>query len=192
MRGPLDRMGGLFVLLALAGLGETLALEVETGINGTKNSTNGTNSSNPWSGFSGLPPEWSAPYRFKEERIPIPQQQTPGVETTPAPTKNCSGVIVNGTSCPGDGEGGLSLWAIIGIAAGSVAGAALLAVLIWFLVTKYGPKSNKVSGYTPVPAKPPDPPGAKPADPAAVKVIPVNLVTHPAPPATQEPIWVVY
>ena len=70
--------------------------------------------------------------------------------------------------------------------------AALLAVLIWFLVTKYGPKSNKVSGYTPVPAKPPDPPGAKPADPAAVKVIPVNLVTHPAPPATQEPIWVVY
>jgi len=133
---------------------------------------------------------------------------------TPAPTVNCSGRILNGTACPDDGPSGMAWYIILAIAVGGAVGIALLAVLIWFLATKYGPSAAKKAQYVPLIEKPADKPGDKPAvkpgdkpavkpgdkpavkptakpgdkpadaKPVAIKIIPVNLVTH-----MQPPVW---
>jgi len=177
----------------------------------------GSNGRDPYAGAAGASFPGFAWQGVRTDAVP--QVQPAGVETTarmatPAPTVNCSGRILNGTACPDDGPSGMAWYIILAIAVGGAVGIALLAVLIWFLATKYGPSAAKKAQYVPLIEKPADKPGDKPAvkpgdkpavkpgdkpavkptakpgdkpadaKPVAIKIIPVNLVTH-----MQPPVW---
>lgn len=59
---------------------------------------------------------------------------------------NCT-LTPNATDCQGGGDDGLAWWVIVLIVLFSVAGAAGLGVLIWYLYTTYRPRT---AGYAPV------------------------------------------
>ena len=160
-------------------------MQADVLINGTGTGSNG---GDPYNGLNRLSFSGAAYMGEKTDVVPQAQPQPAGLGTTtaapmtstPPPFVNCSGQIYNGTACPDGGAKGLSVLMIIIIVVCSTVGAAGLAVLIWFLVTKYGPKAPKKAEYAPLINHPPD----KPAEPGptAIKVIPVNLVAHMHPP----------
>jgi len=128
------------------------------------------------------------------EDIPIPQPIDPaGISTTPppAPVVNCSGRVLNGTSCPDEGSSSMLLYIIIA-AVGAAVVIALIAVLVYFLVKRKRDAAAKNKGYVPVPDKPGDKPSVKPTvKPGEVpaKVISVSLVTRVHPPGWCEEGW---